>query len=86
MNRAELNARWASIYADRARIFLDVLGERALPAHEIHAAIRARGAWWTREQFRQTFSTLRDEGKIERAARDLTGSARNNRYRKVETK
>lgn len=80
MKRSELNARWASIYADRARIFLDVLGELELPAYEIRERIRARGTWWSHEQFRQTLNTLLGEGKIERE-----GWARTARYRRVET-
>ena len=79
MNRAELNARWASIYADRARIFLDVLGERALPACEIREQIRARGTWWSHEQFKRTLNTLVDEGKIVRE-----GWARSAQYRQVK--
>ena len=79
MKRSELNARWASIYADRARIFLDVLGELELPAYEIQAEIRERGTWWSREQFRQTLNALVDGGKIERE-----GWARSARYRRVE--
>jgi hypothetical protein len=79
VKRSELNARWASIYADRARIFLDVLGERALPACEIREQIRARGTWWTHEQFKKTLNTLLDEGKIVR-----DGWARTSRYRRVK--
>lgn len=79
MKRAELNARWASIYADRARILLDVLGERALPACEIREQIRARGTWWTHEQFKKTLNTLVDEGKIVRE-----GWARSAQYRQVK--
>lgn len=75
MKRAELNARWSAIYADRERIFLDVLGARSLPGYEIQAEIRARGTWWSREQFRQTLSTLVDTGRIVR-----TGWARTARY------
>lgn len=75
MKRAELNARWAQIYADRARIFLDVLGTSTLAGYEIQARIRERGTWWSREQFRQTLDTLVDEGKIIR-----TGWARTARY------
>ena len=79
MKRSELNARWAQIYADRERIFLDVLGDRELAAYVIQAEIRARGVWWSREQFRQTLGTLVDTGRIER-----TGWARTARYRKVD--
>jgi uncharacterized protein YcaQ len=77
VKRAELNARWASIYADRARVFLDVLGEREIAACDIREEIRARGTWWTHEQFKKTLNTLLDEGKIVR-----TGWARTARYRK----
>lgn len=79
MKRSELNARWASIYAERARIFLDVLGERALPACDIREQIRACGTWWTHEQFKKTLNTLLDEGKIVR-----DGWARSARYRRVK--
>jgi len=75
MTRAELRARWAQIYADRERVLLEVLGDRALPGYEIQALIRERGAWWTREQFRKTLGTLVDEGRIVR-----TGHARAARY------
>ena len=79
MKRAELNARWAQIYADRARIFQTVLGERELAAYEIREEIRARGTWWSHEQFKRTLNTLVDEGKIVRE-----GWARSARYRRVK--
>jgi hypothetical protein len=79
VKRSELNARWASIYADRERIFLDVLGERALPAYEIRERIRARGTWWSREQFRQTLWRLVDASKIERIEEECSI-----RYRRVK--
>jgi len=79
VKRAELNARWSAIYADRERIFLDVLGARSLPGCQIQAEIRARGTWWSREQFRQTLGTLVDTGRIVR-----TGWARTARYHNPE--
>ena len=76
MTRAEQRARWAQIYAERERVFLEALGDSALPGYEIQARIRERGTWWTREQFRKTLGTLVDEGRIVR-----TGHARAARYR-----